>query len=379
MPKPHLLIIVFNSLQYDARVKRQIKALRDVYEVDVACYSSEPIDGVKLIILKKPKLGLANKALIMINVLLRNTMGVHRLLFPYDSFRSQVKGGYDLILANDIESLPMAFSFDRPVPVILDAHEYSPRHFEDSFQWRLIFRPVIIDICNNYLHRVKRMLTVCDSLAEEYQREFDIRPEVITNAPSYEELSPSPIDPESIRIVYHGGINRSRKIENMIQMMDYLPDNYRLDLILVEPGSMAKATRLYVEGIRSMADAHPQVRLLPPFRPEEVVAATNSYDIGVFILEPVNFNYTYALPNKLFEFIQARLAVFIGPSIEMKQLVEKYNCGKVAKDFHPESLATEILSTSAEELMRFKMNSGIAAENENAEVNKKKLLQILEA
>ena len=29
------------------------------------------------------------------------------------------------------------------------------------------------------------------------------------------------------------------------------------------------------------------------------------FDVGVFLLEPVNFNYANALPNKLFEFVQA--------------------------------------------------------------------------
>jgi len=378
MTKPRLLIIVFNSLKYDARVKRQIKALTPIYDVDVACYPSEPVEGASLIILDKPGLGYLQKLRIVVNVLLRNTQGVHRLLFPYDSFRQKVKDKYDMILANDIESLPMAFSFDRTVPVVLDAHEYSPKHFEESFKWRMIFQPVILELCRTYLSQVSKMLTVCDSLAEEYSREFNVNPIVITNAPSYADLAPSAVNPDAIKIVYHGGINRPRKIENMIRMMDFLPEQYQLDLILVEPGTMAKATREYIENINSMAEAHPQVHLLRPFNPEDVVNNTNDYDIGIFILEPINFNYTYALPNKLFEFIQARLAVFIGPSVEMQRIVEKYQNGRVAADFKPKSLAKVILNTSPAELETMKKNSGNAAVHENAEVNKAKLIEVLE-
>ena len=47
----------------------------------------------------------------------------------------------------------------------------------------------------------------------------------------------------------------------------------------------------------------------------------NQYDVGVFLL-PASFpNQVHVLPNKLFDYIQARLAVAIGPSHEMAEVV----------------------------------------------------------
>ena len=63
------------------------------------------------------------------------------------------------------------------------------------------------------------------------------------------------------------------------------------------------------------------------------------YDIGLYSLAPNSFNARYALPNKLFDLIQARLCVAIGPSPEMKRIVEQYDCGVVAQDFTAETLA----------------------------------------
>ena len=372
-----LLLIVFNDLKYDARVKRQINILRSEYDLSVVCYDSDPIENVKLILIDKPTLTLFRKAMIVLYSLLRIHSAVFKLLYPVDSFREKVKDTYDLYVVNDIEALPMPFYLEQDPKILLDAHEYSPRHFEDKRSWRLIFQPVILDICSKYLTRVRKMTTVCDSLAVEYKKNFDVDPAVITNAPEYNELDPVQVEPDSIRIVYHGGINRSRKIENMIEMMQFLPERYSLDLILVKPASTSAATDSYVDWIVEMAEQSPNVNVLPPYNPDEVVKETNKYDIGVFLLEPINFNYTFALPNKLFEYIQARLAVFVGPSIEMEKLVDKYNCGKVAPDFLPESMARVIKETPSSELMKFKENSHKASLLENAEKNKEILLGLL--
>ena len=37
-----------------------------------------------------------------------------------------------------------------------------------------------------------------------------------------------------------------------------------------------------------------------------IVRTINQFDLGVYLLPPVNFNSAHALPNKFFEFIQAR-------------------------------------------------------------------------
>ena len=83
----------------------------------------------------------------------------------------------------------------------------------------------------------------------------------------------------------------------------------------------------------------------------------NQFDIGLFYLEPVNYNWKHALPNKLFEFVQARLAVIISPNPDMKKLVEHYNLGWVTADFTLESLTTTINSVSTEKIRDYKDNS----------------------
>jgi hypothetical protein len=109
---------------------------------------------------------------------------------------------------------------------------------------------------------------------------------------------------------------------------------------------------------------------VPPVKSSEVVTFIHPYDMGIFLLPPINFNYANTLPNKLFDFIQARLAIGIGPTPEMASLVSKYVLGVVADDFSAQSLAKKINALTAEEITIFKNNANKAAYELSAEKNK---------
>ena len=48
------------------------------------------------------------------------------------------------------------------------------------------------------------------------------------------------------------------------------------------------------------------------------------------------------MPNKFFEYIQARIVPAIGPSPEMARIAREWDCGIVADDYTPEALAAAI-------------------------------------
>ena len=87
----------------------------------------------------------------------------------------------------------------------------------------------------------------------------------------------------------------------------------------------------------------------------------NKYDLGFYYLEPKGFNVTYNLPNKFFEFIQARLALAIGPSPDMAKLVNKYDCGFISKDFSISSMVKTLSELDANKINLSKHNSSLAA------------------
>ena len=157
-------------------------------------------------------------------------------------------------------------------------------------------------------------------------------------------------------MVHHGTALAPRKLEVMIEVLDLLDARFELDFMLVA------GDQNYIDRLGSLARRNPRIRMLPPVRMEDIVPFTNRYDIGIYILSPNSFNAEHALPNKFFEFVQARLAVAIGPSLEMRRLVERHDCGVVAADFTPAAMARALSALTAERLQGLKDNSHRAAQ-----------------
>jgi hypothetical protein len=153
----------------------------------------------------------------------------------------------------------------------------------------------------------------------------------------------------------------------MLKMMDYLDNSFTLDLMLLP------TSPTYLKKLKCMAKDKDKIKFLKPVPTQEVVNCINKYDIGVYILEENSFNNKYALPNKFFDFIQARLALAIGPSPEMAKIVRQYDCGIIAKDFEPESMAKELSRLTRDKIDYYKNQSDKAAHELSSERNRQKL------
>lgn len=370
------LVLVFADLNYDARVTRQIRWLSQNFEVTAVCFSGRTdLPDVNFKEVSMTQLTFVRKVLLTLALGLKQFKLANRIQHGYYQ-KLRDLGVFDVVIANDVESLPLAFQLNKGKSVVFDAHEYAPRHFEDKKWWKILFAPWYHHLCAKYIPLVSGMTTVSNGLADEYEQNYGKRPIITTNATRYHELTPSDSS-EVVRLVHHGIINKSRKIEKMIDMMSILGPEYHLDLILMAPEYASQATQDYFEDLKSSTKKLDNVTFLPPLANEDIVPTINKYDIGLFLLEPVNFNYTYALPNKLFDFVQARLAVAIGPSVEMAKIVVEHDLGVVSQTFDSEDLASEIQKLSKEDIERFKQNSHKNAHRLSEEENKAAFLKLL--
>ena len=240
---------------------------------------------------------------------------------------------FDLIVANDIDTLPVALKNRGAARVLFDAHEYAPRQFENSFVWRFFMQKYKQHLCQTSIHQADAMTTVGPTISDEYAHVFGVRPSVVLNAPHYLALDREPRHDGLIRMVHHGGASRTRRLEVMIDAMAFLDERFRLDLMLISGDPK------YLASLKRRASSDPRIAFPSPVKPDEIVETLSEYDVGLYSLPPNSFNARHALPNKLFDFIQARLCVAIGPLPEMKRLVEQHDCGVVAQDFTAEALA----------------------------------------
>lgn len=253
------------------------------------------------------------------------------------------------------------------VPLILNFHEYYPLEFEDNEHWVKTIKPLYDDILKKYSSKASSFFVVCNSIIKSYENIGITNQILIRNSKPYYELKPTQNSEDNIRMIHHGICNASRRIDLTIECMKHLPKNFFLDLMLI-PDSI-----VYPK-LRELAKNDPRINFLAPVPTNDIPVFINAYDLGIFLLPPLNFNYLNALPNKLFEFIQARLAIVVSPNPEMKDLVEKYQLGVVSKDYSAEEFAKAILLAS-KNIDFYKRKSDEAARIINDSEEQKKILR----
>ncbi len=337
---------------------RQIRQLEPICDLTVAGFGAKPDGNMRFIEVPKPPTNLLQKFWWAIKLLAgafenyywgQPHIGTtHTLLREVES---------DVLIANDLSALPLALKLAKNIPVIYDAHEYAPSEYEDQFLWRLLFSRYNHTFCKKYLPQATSMLTVCQGIADEYAKHYGVHPLVVHNAPTNQQLRPSPVQPDAIRMIHHGVASSARHLEIMIDMMAHLDQRFTLDLMLIE------VETAYMTFLRQKARHDTRIKFIKPVPMPQICRAINEYDVGLYLLPPANFNHRHALPNKFFEFVQACLAVAIGPSPEMAALAKKYECGIVAESFDPKDLAASLSGLDATKIRALKESSHLAAQS----------------
>ena len=279
-----------------------------------------------------------------------------------------------VIVCNDLELLGCALMHKKQfgTKVIFDAHEYYPGQTSSVVQ-RLIHGRLRTELCRRIDSEVDFSITVCESIRNLYETNFGVkRMEIIWNCSKFLEIEPTQLEQNRpIRFVHHGLASPSREIENMIKVFECLGPEYELNLILV--GGKYK----YRQKIIDLAESLDNVHLVPPVDFEEIVPMLSNYDMGLFLLPSNTINHRFALPNKFFEFVQARLGVIIWPSEEMKKVIHRFEFGLVTNKADVLSVVAAIKSLSREEVFELKKASARASVELSSEREWRKLSEIV--
>lgn len=350
-----VLIIALSPVHRDPRVRRQIEALLGHGRVALAAYTKPPAVDVEFFLVNSSRLPWYVRALRGVLKLAGAHVAAywldpdHRRLVAQFSARK-----FDVVIANDVETLPIALRV-RAGRVVLDAHEYAPRQFEHDWRWRMVSGRHAAALLRRYAGRADAMLTVSSGLAAAYRNEYGLAAEVMPNATRFHEVEPAPVEPGRIRLVHHGIASPARHIEDMLVMMQHLDERFSLDLYLM-PGPAA-----YMRRLEDAAARDSRIRLRLPVPMDEIVPTVNRYDVGIAYFRPATFNLANTLPNKFFEYVQARVAVATGPTPDIAELVTRYGIGVQAAAFTPEALAAALSKLDDCSLSALKAATALAA------------------
>lgn len=250
---------------------------------------------------------------------------------------------FDVLLANDLDTLPANFLVSKlkKRPLVYDSHEFFTEVPE------LVQRPRVKKIWEmleqKMVPKLKHAYTVCDSIAKIYTEKYKVPFRVVRNVPvaanSFQKLKPASENAGKI-ILYQGAVNIGRGLEQAILAMKFV-QNARL--IIAGDGDI----RQPLQQLAKKEGLQDKVQFLGRLSIEDLIKLTPQADLGLSIEEDLGLNYRYALPNKLFDYIQARVPVLVSNLPEMAAIVKKHGIGEVTNSLDPALLAgffTEMLN-----------------------------------
>ena len=277
-----------------------------------------------------------------------------------DAFDRTAELGCDLVVAHDYYTTPIAARFARlcGVEYVVDCHEYATGQYMHDAEWRRRYRPWVHAIQKRFLPRAAVVTTVCDGIARLLDEEYRLRSpvKVVRSTPTFIEMPYRAVG-ETIEVLYHGILDPIRGLDLAIRSVPLWRPEFRLAIRGPGPAE-------YIEELKRLSREYgvqDRVIVEPPVLFGEMIKIANRSDIGYFVHEDISPQKKFVLPNKLFEYVMAGLAICVSDLPEMAKIVLKHDLGRLVTGTSPQQIANVINQLSREDIDRYKRNSIIAA------------------
>jgi glycogen(starch) synthase len=384
---PRLLLLTPAELTRDPRARRQATAaLAHGLDVVGLCgrISGEPPDPLHGLPVTRVgpngrtdpawEIGLADRRSGAAGRELRGAYRLARLLVRTVRLwrAGRALGRFDVIHANDFDTLPAAWLLARGpgIRLVYDAHELYAEYEADPPR---VARAVTAALERLLGRRADAIVTVNAPIAEELCARLRPRraPLVVLNAPELEHVDARADASGPLRVIYQGAFGPGRPLVDLLDAVAAAPDvQLTVRSVRIVAGAVrAEIARRGLDGRVLVADPLPPGRLLDGLRDAEV---------GVIFDRPYSRNSELSLPNKLFEYLMAGLAVVVPDLPALASLVADEQVGVTFAAGRPEELgaALERLAGNRAELQEMRERAATAARTHlNAEAQRPALLE----
>lgn len=351
-----VLMLVVSDLRVDPRVEREARALAAAgYEVTVLCpdptlgqVSDISVDwgqGIKAKFIE----GVASQFIMERpgfngGLLFDAVLEMARTLKPF------------AVHAHDLNTclVGLAVAKQTGAHFVADFHEWTSEnvHWDDAAKawapypadWKAELQALEARV----MREASAVITVCESIVDALAEELGEgrKASLIRNIPT---LSASPtrdypplkvqlgLPEDRFVLLWQGGTGPTRLIEPIIEALEFAP---KCTFVIRGP-SLDEFGKEYM-AIAERAGAGDRLILLGPVPSRDVVAAARGAEAGIWTLPRLCRNFTYALPNKIFEYVASGLPVLVADYPEARRVVETHKVGVTFDPYDPKSIAKAI-------------------------------------
>jgi len=290
---------------------------------------------------------------------------LRRTLFPVEysdfigfAYKKLYETRIDLVWANDLPCLYPGYQISKKfnAKLIYDSHEiYTEtlnQFFPKSKHLKKWFYKMNLDLLKTagciferkYGGKSDYIITVNNSLKAYFRETYGwSNIQVLKNAPNkVDKLSPVKdvrkelgIDKDVKVVLYQGNLNPGRGLFHLFEAFKSLPDNYHL--IILGSGVLENTLRKYANELQIEDHIH----FYGYVSPNVLMSYTQSADLGICFLEPINKSKELALPNKIFEYLICHVPILGSHSPEISNILNQFDIGS-ACDLHSKTIAENI-------------------------------------
>lgn len=272
----------------------------------------------------------------------------------------------DCICAIDLDTILPCYYVSKlkGVKRIYDAHEYFSQLDE------VVSRPGIYKFWHGIEKRMipkfKDGYTVCESLQEEFSKNYGAKYTVIRNMPLLKDTNDN--TPIEKVILYQGAVNKGRGLDKLVLAMK----NVDAPLWVCGDGNFMNEMKAVVQK-NKLSD---KVIFFGMLQPEELKKKTAQAYIAINPFERTGLNQYLSLSNKFFDYIHAAVPQVAMNYPEYKRINDQYKVAELIDDLEPSSIAGVInkIISDKELYLQLKQNCIVARQNLNWQKEKEKLI-----
>ncbi len=366
----HVAVLSFSRLALDRRVLRQCELVSELDGPPLVIAYGQSDDDIMFPFVRLP---------------VPRPTTVHRLKtlarqFPSHLGEAAAKAGFwvepahrsalaalkaaqpKLVIANDWPALVVAAAYKAASGALVhyDSHEFAIQEFEERTYWRLVYKPMVKYLERMAVASADSVSTVGPTLAELLKHQYNLAtlPAVVRNMPHRVIMPTASETPWPLRILFHGHVLPGRGLEALIGSMPQWRERHQLTI-------RGDGDAGYLAGLAAQAagfGCSGQITFERAVAPDDVIpAAARTADVGIVCIPLETGQQRVSMPNKLFEYIGAGLAVVTTPADDLQQIVNTHGIGVACRDASSIAIAEAINGLTTERVAGFKAATRVAA------------------